>query len=33
MGLMVIYNGEPPPSPDIVLPDRGKKEALNPLSS
>lgn len=26
MGLMVIYNGEPPLSPDIVLPDRGKKE-------
>lgn len=26
MGLMVIYNGKPPLSPDIVLPDRGKKE-------
>lgn len=25
-GLMVIYNGKPPLSPDIVLPDRGKKE-------
>lgn len=24
-GLMVIYNGKPPLSPDIVLPDRGKK--------
>lgn len=30
---MVIYNGKPPLSPDIVLPDRGKKEALNLLSS
>ena len=27
MGLMVIYNGKPPLSPDIVLRDRGKKEA------
>lgn len=26
MGLMVIYNGKPPLSPHIVLPDRGKKE-------
>lgn len=27
MGLMVIYNGKPPLSPHIVLPDRGKKES------
>lgn len=33
MGLMVIYNGKPPLSPRIVLPDRGKKETVNRLSS